>query len=114
MPERLRCGPSGRGSHAAAYPAKSSKIKALRGKTGVPGRGKGNAWGRVQQPASASGRGTDERNPMSERTTLPVLPLRETVIFPGTAVPISAGRPGTLQAIEAALAGDRRMLAAAQ
>src|SRR5215207_1388305 len=39
---------------------------------------------------------------MSERTmTLPVLPLRETVIFPGTAVPISAGRPGTLQAIEA-------------
>src|SRR3954467_1875506 len=51
---------------------------------------------------------------MSERTTLPVLPLRETVIFPGTAVPISAGRPGTLQAIEAALAGDRRMLAAAQ
>ena len=34
---------------------------------------------------------------MSERVTLPVLPLRETVIFPGTAVPISAGRPGTLQ-----------------
>jgi ATP-dependent Lon protease len=51
---------------------------------------------------------------MSERTTLPVLPLRETVVFPGTAVPISAGRPGTLQAIEAALAGDRRMLAVAQ
>lgn len=51
---------------------------------------------------------------MSERVTLPVLPLRETVIFPGTAVPISAGRPGTLQAIEAALAGDRRMLALAQ
>jgi ATP-dependent Lon protease len=36
------------------------------------------------------------------------------VVFPGTAVPISAGRPGTLQAIEAALAGDRRMLAVAQ
>ncbi|MDB4950725.1 MAG: ATP-dependent protease La [Gemmatimonadetes bacterium] len=51
---------------------------------------------------------------MSERLTLPVLPLRETVIFPGTAVPISAGRPGTLEAIEAALAGDRRMFAAAQ
>ncbi|HET7231615.1 MAG TPA: endopeptidase La [Longimicrobium sp.] len=51
---------------------------------------------------------------MSERTTLPVLPLRETVVFPGTAVPISAGRPGTLQAVEAALAGDRRMLAVAQ
>ncbi|HEX2187442.1 MAG TPA: endopeptidase La [Longimicrobiaceae bacterium] len=51
---------------------------------------------------------------MSERMMLPVLPLRETVIFPGVAVPISAGRPGTLQAIEAALAGDRRMLALAQ
>jgi ATP-dependent Lon protease len=51
---------------------------------------------------------------MSEKTMLPVLPLRETVIFPGTAVPISAGRPGTLQAVEAALAGDRRMLALAQ
>jgi ATP-dependent Lon protease len=51
---------------------------------------------------------------MSEKTMLPVLPLRETVIFPGTAVPISAGRPGTLQAVEAALAGDRRMLAIAQ
>lgn len=51
---------------------------------------------------------------MSEKLTLPVLPLRETVIFPGTAVPISAGRPGTLQAVEAALAGDRRMFAVAQ
>jgi ATP-dependent Lon protease len=51
---------------------------------------------------------------MNERNMLPVLPLRETVIFPGVAVPISAGRPGTLQAVEAALAGDRRMLAVAQ
>jgi ATP-dependent Lon protease len=51
---------------------------------------------------------------MSEKTMLPVLPLRETVVFPGTAVPISAGRPGTLAAVEAALAGDRRMLAVAQ
>ena len=51
---------------------------------------------------------------MSERLTLPVLPLRETVIFPGVAVPISAGRPGTLHAIEAALRGDRRIFAVAQ
>ena len=50
---------------------------------------------------------------MSERLTLPVLPLRETVVFPGVAVPISAGRPGTLQAIEAALAADRRVFAVA-
>ncbi len=51
---------------------------------------------------------------MSERLTLPVLPLRETVVFPGVAVPISAGRPGTLLAVEAALKGDRRLFAVAQ
>jgi ATP-dependent Lon protease len=51
---------------------------------------------------------------MSERVVLPVLPLRETVVFPGVAVPISAGRPGTLQAIEVALQGDRRLFAVAQ
>jgi ATP-dependent Lon protease len=51
---------------------------------------------------------------MSERITLPVLPLRETVVFPGVAVPISAGRPGTLQAVELALQGDRRLFAVAQ
>jgi len=35
--------------------------------------------------------------------TLPVLPLREAVLFPGVTSPIAAGRPGTLRAIEAAL-----------
>jgi ATP-dependent Lon protease len=51
---------------------------------------------------------------MSERMVLPVLPLRETVVFPGVAVPISAGRPGTMLAIEAALEDDRRLFAVAQ
>ncbi|HET7274562.1 MAG TPA: endopeptidase La [Longimicrobiaceae bacterium] len=51
---------------------------------------------------------------MAERLTLPVLPLRETVVYPGVAVPISAGRPATLQAIEAALGADRRVFAVAQ
>ena len=40
---------------------------------------------------------------MAQRQTLPVLPLRGTVIFPGLTAPIAAGRPGTLRAIEAAL-----------
>jgi ATP-dependent Lon protease len=40
---------------------------------------------------------------MTERLTLPVLPLREVVLFPGVAAPIGAGRPGTLRAIESAL-----------
>ena len=40
---------------------------------------------------------------MAERLTLPVLPLREVVLFPGVTAPIGAGRPATLRAIEAAL-----------
>src|SRR5690606_26600841 len=51
---------------------------------------------------------------MAERLKLPVLPLRETVIFPGVAVPISAGRAGTVEAVQAALDGDRRMFAVCQ
>lgn len=51
---------------------------------------------------------------MAERLTLPVLPLRETVVFPGVAVPISAGRPGTVEAIQRALDGGREMLAVCQ
>jgi ATP-dependent Lon protease len=51
---------------------------------------------------------------MSTRQTLPVLPLRGTVIFPGLTAPIAAGRPGTLRAIEAALKTDRLVFAVAQ
>ncbi|MBM4194657.1 MAG: endopeptidase La [Gemmatimonadetes bacterium] len=51
---------------------------------------------------------------MTTRLTLPVLPLRGTVIFPGLAAPIAAGRPGTLRAIESALKGDRLVFAVAQ
>jgi ATP-dependent Lon protease len=51
---------------------------------------------------------------MAERLQLPVLPMRETVVFPGVAVPISAGRPGTLEAVEKVLEGDRRLFAVCQ
>ena len=51
---------------------------------------------------------------MGNRQTLPVLPLRGTVIFPGLTAPIAAGRPGTLRAIESALKGDRLVFAVAQ
>ncbi|MCB1009202.1 MAG: endopeptidase La [Acidobacteria bacterium] len=40
---------------------------------------------------------------MTEQLHLPVLPLRDAVLFPGIAMPIGAGRPGTLKAIESAL-----------
>jgi ATP-dependent Lon protease len=47
---------------------------------------------------------------MSERLTLPVLPLREVVLFPGVTAPIGAGRPATLRAIEAALKTPERLV----
>ncbi|MGZ8821537.1 MAG: LON peptidase substrate-binding domain-containing protein, partial [Aeromicrobium sp.] len=52
---------------------------------------------------------------MSERLTLPVLPLRDVVLFPGVTSPIGAGRAVTLKAIEAALGSpDKLVLAVAQ
>jgi ATP-dependent Lon protease len=47
---------------------------------------------------------------MSERLTLPVLPLREVVLFPGVTAPIGAGRPATLRAIESALSQPDRLV----
>ena len=58
--------------------------------------------------------GQENEEPMAERFTLPVLPLRDTVVYPGVAVPISAGRPGTVEAVQEALDGDRRLFAVAQ
>ncbi|MFT3768538.1 MAG: endopeptidase La [Minicystis sp.] len=43
---------------------------------------------------------------MPERLTLPVIPLRDTVLFPAVATPITAGRLKTLRAVEAALRAE--------
>ncbi len=52
---------------------------------------------------------------MSETLNLPVVPMRNAVLLPGVSTPISAGRPGTLRAIEAALnTPERRVFAVAQ
>ena len=56
-----------------------------------------------------------KENLVTERLTLPVLPLRDVVLFPGVTAPIGAGRPMTLKAIEAALASpDKLVFAVAQ
>ena len=41
---------------------------------------------------------------------LPVLPLRNAVLFPGVSFPISAGRPQTLKAIEAAMKSPEKLV----
>ncbi len=54
---------------------------------------------------------------MAERLTLPVVPLRDTVLFPGLATPITVGRVRTLRAVELALrleGDDKRVFAVAQ
>ena len=45
-----------------------------------------------------------------ERLQLPVLPLRDLVLFPGVTAPVGAGRPGTLRAIEAAISTEDRLV----
>ena len=47
---------------------------------------------------------------MTDRLTLPILPLRDVVLFPGVTAPIGAGRPMTLKAIEAALATPEKLV----
>ncbi len=52
---------------------------------------------------------------MAQSLSLPVVPMRNAVLFPGVTFPISAGRAGTLRAIEAAMsAPDRLVFAVAQ
>src|SRR5205085_6707430 len=40
-----------------------------------------------------------------------VLPLQNTTLFPGTVVPLAAGRPRSVAAVEAALAHPEKLLA---
>jgi ATP-dependent Lon protease len=47
---------------------------------------------------------------MSERMNLPVLPMRDFVLFPGVTAPINAGKPATLRAIEAAMNTKERLV----
>ncbi len=44
----------------------------------------------------------------SEILELPVLPLRGTVVFPLTVVPLAAGQPRSLRLIDEVMSGDRR------
>jgi ATP-dependent Lon protease len=45
---------------------------------------------------------------------LPLVPLRDTVIFPGMTLPLFIGRPASVAALDAALAADRLLVAVAQ
>ncbi len=63
-----------------------------------------------EQGAQAAPGGARTAAQMSGSLTLPVLPLRDAVLFPGVTVPIGVGRPGTLKAIEAAIKSPEKLL----
>ena len=46
-----------------------------------------------------------------ESFEIPVLPLRNTTLFPDTMVPLAAGRPPSVAAVESALTGEEKLLA---
>ena len=51
------------------------------------------------------------KKPEGEAFVIPVLPLQNTTLFPETMVPLSVGRPGSMAAVEAALASEEKLLA---
>ena len=55
---------------------------------------------------------TEKSTPSTSR--LPVLPVRDRVVFPNVHVPLVVGREKSIQAVKAAFAGDRLIFVAAQ
>ncbi len=51
---------------------------------------------------------------VAPRRKLPVLPLRDTVLFPGLMIPLFVGRPRSLKALESASTRGRRVVVVAQ
>jgi ATP-dependent Lon protease len=41
---------------------------------------------------------------------VPVMPLRDVVVYPGVVIPLFAGRPKTIHAAEIAMSGDKRVM----
>lgn len=54
------------------------------------------------------------RNTASKKKELPLVPLRELVIFPQMVTPFFAGRDGTIQAIHEAMSGNREIFCITQ
>jgi ATP-dependent Lon protease len=56
----------------------------------------------------------ESSKPLNSSSVVPIVPLRDIVVFPQMVVPLFVGREKTKQAVETALAGDGRILAITQ
>jgi ATP-dependent Lon protease len=57
---------------------------------------------------------TDDKDRPSLPDSLPVLPIRDLVVFPGTVVPLTVGREKSKLLIDAVLAGDKTLVTCTQ
>ncbi|HEX5353411.1 MAG TPA: endopeptidase La [Rhodanobacteraceae bacterium] len=57
---------------------------------------------------------TETPEPVTATVELPVLPLRDVVVYPHMVIPLFVGRDKSMKALEAAMEGDRRILLVAQ
>ncbi|MCB9560772.1 MAG: endopeptidase La [Kofleriaceae bacterium] len=56
----------------------------------------------------------DDADPADDRRSLPLLPLRDIIVFPHMVVPLFVGREKSINALEEAMAGDKELVLAAQ
>mgnify|MGYP001952098887 len=52
--------------------------------------------------------------PTPDTLELPLLPLRDVVVFPHMVIPLFVGRPKSIKALETAMAAERRIMLVAQ
>ena len=57
---------------------------------------------------------SDNHTPSSHSLELPMLPLRDVVVFPHMVIPLFVGRPKSIKALETAMEGDRKIMLVAQ
>ena len=57
---------------------------------------------------------TEHSHAGQERHVLPILPLRDVVVFPHMVIPLFVGREKSIRALDMAVEGDKRILLVAQ
>src|SRR6516225_10572418 len=55
-----------------------------------------------------------EPNPSRDVTSLPLLPLRDVVVFPHMVIPLFVGRPKSIKALDVAMEAGKHILLVAQ